>query len=214
MISQPARLVSDLLAANAGSVNAFMKRFGPEVVDYATALIPARDGAFEPLVEDILVDALAQIRAAETGSDEALRRFVLECACRTLRARHKEVLAQGPDPRSLKTSYRHGEVLSELNMSEAQLAAAVSEGVIRAFREDDTTKFRAEDLRALMKRQSGSLACISAAERELICLQFRLGIEPEVIARWTGLSPAEVEDRTEGACRALVRAGVLSESLG
>jgi hypothetical protein len=213
MISEPARLVRDILQAKPGSVNEFMRRFGPELCDYATAIVPVRGPVFETALEDIFVDLLSQIRAADCTSDESLRQFVFESAARTMRVRHRALLNAPADLSSIKSTYRHGEVLRELKMSEAELAAAVSEGVIRAFREDDTTKFRAQDLRALMKNSSAAVACISAAHRELCCLHFRLGFTPEVIARFTQQTAAEVEQRIDEACHSLVTHGVISEAL-
>lgn len=213
MISEPARLVRDILHAKPGAVNEFMRQFGGELCDYLTAIVPQRGPAFEAALEDVLVDALAQIRAADTSSPQALRRFVFESAARTLRVRHRSLLGAAADPGSMKSTYRHGEVLRELNMTEAELAAAVSEGVIRAFREDDTTKFRAQDLRALMKNASAAVVCISAAQREVLSLHFRLGFTPEEIARLVGATTAEVEQRIEEGCQALVKHGVVSEAL-
>lgn len=213
MISEPARLVRDILTAKPGSVNEFMHLFGPELCDYATAIVPTRGPAFEAALEDIFVDLLSQIRAADTASQEALRRFVFESAARTMRVRHAQLLNAQADAGAVKSTYRHGEVLRELKMSEVELAAAVSEGLIRAFREDDTTKFRAQDLRALMKNSSAAVVCIPAAQRELCCLHFRLGFAPEAIAKITQLTAGEVEQRIEEACQALVKHGVVSEAL-
>jgi len=213
MISQPAKLVRDILTAQAGAVNALMKQYGPDLTDFATAIIPARGAGFDALLEDIFVDILSQIRAAETTDDDSMRRFMFESATRTLRVRHRAALASGADAAQSKTTFKHGEVLRELKMSEAQLAAAVSEGLIRAFREDDTTKFRAEDLRAMMRNGAASLACLSASERELLALHFRFGFAPDLIARWTSQSPTEVEDKIDAACRTLVKVGIISEAL-
>jgi DNA-directed RNA polymerase specialized sigma24 family protein len=213
MISEPAKLVRDVLHAKPGSVNDLMRQFGADLCDYATAIVPARGQAFETLLEDIFVDILAQIRAADTTGIDSLRQFIFESAARTLRARHRNLLSAAADPGKIKSTYRHGEVLRELKMSEAELAAAVSEGTIRAFREDDTTKFRAEDLRALMKNSSAAVTCIPAAQRELCCLHFRLGFAPDAIGRMTQQTAGEVEQRIDEACHALVTHGIVSEAL-
>lgn len=213
MLSEPAKLVREVLYAKPGSVNDLMRQFGADICDYATAILPTRGPAFEALIEDIFVDVLAQIRAADTTSEATLRQFIFESACRTLRVRHRALLNAAADPGRIKSTYRHGEVLRELKMTEAELAAAVSEGVIRAFREDDTTKFRAEDLRAMMRNSSAAVSCIPAEQRELCCLHYRLGFAPELIARFTQQTAAEVEQRIDEACHALVKHGIVSESL-
>ncbi len=213
MISEPAKLVRDVLYAKPGSVNNLMRQFGADICDYATAIVPARGPAFETLLEDIFVDILAQIRAANTTSSDSLRQFIFESAARTVRVRHRVLLNAAADPGKIKSTYRHGEVLRELKMTEAELAAAVSEGVIRAFREDDTTKFRAEDLRAMMRNSSAAVSCIPAAQRELCCLHFRLGFTPEAISKMTQQTTAEVEQVIDDACHALVKHGIVSEAL-
>lgn len=213
MISEPAKLVRDVLYAKPGSVNNLMRQFGADICDYATAIVPVRGPAFETLLEDIFVDILAQIRAANTTSADSLRQFIFESAARTLRVRHRVLLNAAADPGKIKSTYRHGEVLRELKMTEAELAAAVSEGVIRAFREDDTTKFRAEDLRAMMRNSSAAISCIPAAQRELCCLHFRLGFAPEAISKMTQQTAGEVEQAIDDACHALVKHGIVSEAL-
>lgn len=211
-MTDAARLVSNILKARLGSINAFLRAYGGDLADYATAIVPRRGEAFERLLEDILADIVAQIRAADTSSDESFRRYLFESALRTLRARHPELLETPALEPQDGVSYTLEEVLRELEITEGELAQMVSEGTLRAFREDNTTRFRPQDVKVFSKRSRSGLECISARQREALALHFRFGFDPPLIARWFSTSPAAVEEVIESAAATLLASGVIKES--
>lgn len=192
--AQAAREVHDVLAGKSGGVNRIIRRFGKPVVDYATALIPDRGEPFDRLVEDILADVIAQCRAAaRSNGDEQVFEYVIETALRTVRARYREVLDVEPTPAKATTSYSVNEILQRTGMSQAELSAGISEGRIRAVRAHDELRVKPDGIAGVSERRVNHAYFVSAAERELLCLHYRLGFSPEVIGRWAGVTPAQVE---------------------
>jgi hypothetical protein len=59
------------------------------------------------------------------------------------------------------------DVLKELEMDEDELKRLVSEGQIRAFRDDDRMKFRSEDVRALARQRTGAGGKLDLGETQL-----------------------------------------------
>ena len=189
-----AREVHDVLAGKSGGVNRIIRRFGKPVVDYATALIPDRGEPFDRLVEDILADVIAQCRAAaRSDGDEQVFEYVIETALRTVRARYREVLDVEPAPSKATTSYSVNEILQRTGMSQAELSAGISEGRIRAVRAQDELRVKPDGIAGVSERRVNHAYFVSAAERELLCLHYRLGFSPDTIARWAGITPAQVE---------------------
>ncbi|MCB9932429.1 MAG: hypothetical protein H6841_03315 [Planctomycetes bacterium] len=189
------REIRELLSGRPGGVNRILRRFGKPVVDYATALIPDRGAPFDRMVEDILVDVISQARtSARAGSDEEVFEFVIEAALRTVRARYREVLEGEARPTKATSSYNFKEVLERTNMTQEQLTQGISEGRIRAVRADDQLKIKGESIPGLGERKAYHAYHVNAAERELLCLHYRLGFSPAVIARWAGVTPQQIED--------------------
>jgi hypothetical protein len=94
--------IRDVLAGRPGGVNRLIRRYGKAVVDYCTALIPDRKAPFDRMVEDVLVDILAQSRAAaRSHNDDEVFEFAVEAALRTVRSRYREVLDSGAQPSPL-----------------------------------------------------------------------------------------------------------------
>jgi hypothetical protein len=194
-VSQAPQEIRDVIAGRPGAVNRFIRRFGKPVLDYATALIPDRSEPFDRMVEDIMVDAIAQARAAARHKeDEQVFEFVMEAALRTVRARYREVLDGEARPGKATTSYNFKEVLERTKMSETELTAGISEGRIRAVRDNDQLKIRGESIPGLGERQAWQAYHVTAAERELLCLHFRLHFSPDKIAAWSGSTAAQVEE--------------------
>lgn len=192
---QAPREIRDLLGGRPGGVNRIIKRFGKPIVDYATALIPDRSEPFAKLVEDILVDVLSQARAAARAqSDEEVFEFVTESALRTVRSRYRDVLETPAKPTKATSSYSFKEVLARTSMTEAELTEGISSGRIRAVRENDEMKVKPEGISGLAERKAHYAFHVTAAERELLCLHYRLGFSPEVIARWAGATPGQIEE--------------------
>ncbi|MCA8936430.1 MAG: hypothetical protein KDB68_09485 [Planctomycetes bacterium] len=192
---QAPREIRDLLGGRPGGVNRIIKRFGKPVVDYATALIPDRSEPFAKLVEDILVDVLSQARAAARAkSDEEVFEFVTESALRTVRSRYRDVLESPAKPTKATSSYSFKEVLARTSMTEAELTEGISSGRIRAVREDNEMKVKPDGISGLNDRKAHYAFHVTAAERELLCLHYRLGFSPEVIARWAGATPGQIEE--------------------
>ncbi|MBZ0137471.1 MAG: hypothetical protein K8I27_13980 [Planctomycetes bacterium] len=188
------RDIREILAGRPGAANRFLRRFGKPILDYATALIPDRSEPFDRMVEDILVDAIAQSRtAARLKEDEQVFEYVMEVALRTVRARYRHVLDAEARPSKATTSYNFKEVLEKTRMTEAELTAGISEGKYRAVRDNDQMKIKGDSIPGLGERKSYHGYSVSAAERELLCLHYRLHFSPETIARWSGSVPAQVE---------------------
>lgn len=188
------REIREVIAGRPGAVNRFIRRFSKPILDYATALLPDRSEPFDRLVEDIMVDAIAQARAAARHSeDEQVFEFVMECALRTVRARFRHVLEGEARPTKATTSYNFKEVLERTRMSEAELTAGISEGRIRAVRDNDQLKIKGDSIPGLGERKAYQAYHVSAAERELLCLHYRLHFSPETIANWAGTTPAQIE---------------------
>lgn len=194
MSGEAPREIREIIAGRPGAANRFLKRFGKPVLDYCTALIPDRSEPFDRMVEDIMVDAIAQARAAARHKeDEEVFEYVMEVALRTVRARYKHVLEGEARPTKATTSYNFKEVLEKTRMSEAELTAGISEGKYRAVRDNDQMKIKGESIPGLGERKAYQAYHVSAAERELLCLHYRLHFSPETIARWSGSTPAQVE---------------------
>ena len=186
--------VREIIAGRPGAANRFLKRFSKPILDYATALIPDRSEPFDRMVEDILVDAIAQSRAAARHKgDEEVFEYVMEVALHTVRARYRHILDGEARPTKATTSYNFKEVLERTKMSEAELTAGISEGKYRAIRDNDQMKIKGDSIPGLGERKAHQAYHVSAAERELLCLHFRLRFSPETIARWSGSTPAQVE---------------------
>ncbi|MCC6574211.1 MAG: sigma-70 family RNA polymerase sigma factor [Planctomycetes bacterium] len=209
---EPAKIVNSIIKARLGSINLLLRSYGTDLADYATAVVPRRGDEFEQLLEDIVVDIITQLRAADTSSDESFRRYLFESAVRTLRARHRRLLeAPAVEPKD-NESYTLDEVLAELQITEGDLAQMVSEGTLRAFRENNTTRFRPQDVKVHSKRARMGLECISAREREVLALYFRFGFDSGLIAHWFGTPQASVEELIESAAGALLSRGIIKES--
>lgn len=209
-MSQAAADIRDLLSGRPGGVNRVIRRFGPHVIDYVGALLPDRSAPFERVVEDILVDILAQSRAAaRSTNDDEVFQFGIECAFRTIRARHRELLDAGAVVEKATNTYTFDEVVERTKMSSEDLRSAISEGRIRAVRMNDQMRIKGDGIKGLEERQSRLLYHLTAAERELLCLHYRLGFTPEVIARWSGETPAHIEALIHAASEklSLARAG-------
>ncbi len=213
-MSQAVTDIKDLLAGAPGSVNRLIRRYGKAVVDYCTALMPDRDSRFERMVEDVLVDILAQSRAAvRSSSDDEVFEFAMQAATQTVRARYRDVLESDAQPRKATTSFTFDEVVARTGMSREQLTQGISEGRVRAIRADDQLKIKAESVPGLRERKHLRAYHVTAAERELLCLHFRLGFSPATIGRWAGESPAHIEALIDVAARKLA-AGVKSRESG
>lgn len=214
MSSPAATEIRELLAGAPGSVNRMIRRFGKHVVDYCTALIPDRSPPFDRMVEDVLVDILAQSRAAaRSENDDEVFEFAMHVATQTIRARYRDVLEGQAQPRKATTSYSFDEVIKRTGMSREQLTQGISEGRIRAVRADDEMKIKAEGIPGLAERLHYRAYHVGAAERELLCLHFRLGFSPAVMARWAGESAQRMEALIDTAARNLAE-GVRSRSTG
>lgn len=205
--AEATREIRELLAGRPGGVNRILRRFGKPVVDYATALIPDRGAPFERMVEDILVDVISQARAtARAASDDEVFEFVIEAALRTVRARYREVLEGEARPTKATTSYNFKEVLERTKMKEEDLTRGISEGRIKAVRADDQLKIKGDGIPGLGDRRAYQAYHVSAAERELLCLHYRLGFSPAVIARWAGVTPVQIEEAIGKAANHLSQA--------
>lgn len=193
-MSQAASDIRDLLSGRPGGVNRVIRRFGPHIVDYVSAFLPDRAGQFDKVVEDILVDILAQSRAAaRAASDDQVFEFGIECAFRTMRARHRELLDAPAVIEKATNSYTFDEVVERTGIAAEELRSAISEGRIRAVRMNDQMRIKGDGIKGLEERRNRVLYHLTAAERELLCLHHRLGFSPEVIARWSGETAAHVE---------------------
>ncbi|MCA8914457.1 MAG: hypothetical protein KDB90_03525 [Planctomycetes bacterium] len=194
-VAESPREVRDLLAGRPGGVNRVLRRFAKPVIDYATALIPDRSAPFERMVEDILVDVISQARTtARAQSDEQVFEYVIESALHTVRARYRDVLDGEAKPSKATTSYNFKEVLERTKLTEAELTAGISEGKYRAVRDNDQLKIKGDSIPGLGARKASQAYHVTAAERELLCLHFRLGFSPELIARWAGLTATQIEE--------------------
>ncbi|MDH5640429.1 MAG: hypothetical protein OEY28_03980 [Nitrospira sp.] len=208
---QAQKLVRDVLAGRRGSVNEFISCYGGEIVDYVSSLLPERQPPFEKVVEDILVDALAQCRTAlRIDDDEQVREYIFRSATTTVRNRHSELLKGEADPRKASSLLSFEQVLKATGMNERELTASISEGRIRAVRADNQMVFPAQDLPNAKAYSKRGLYYVSARERELLCLAYRLRFSPELIGQWLGSSADEIEARlssgaTELASRQVVK---------
>ena len=211
-MTEAAKIVADLLKARLGSINGFLRAYGTDLADYATAIVPKRGEAFEQLLEDILVDVIAQVRAADTSSETTFRYFVFESAIRTTRVRHRALIDAPAQEPPDGQSYSLDEVLKELEITEAELSHMVSEGTLRAFREENTTRFRPQDVKGVSKKARSGLECISAREREALALYFRFGFDAGLIARWYSAPIGSVQELIESAAGSLVSRGIIKES--
>lgn len=214
-MQSPQLLVRDILAGKAGSVNELMRQFGREVSDLALAVTTQPGPAFEVVVTEIFADVLRQCRAADLHTPEAFRLWVLQSAAHTLSARFGPLLQSVADPYAPGRFMDSRQVMQALGIDELALSMLVSEGKLRAFRANDGTAFVRDDLQALgvsTFSPAESLRAVSGLDRALLSLYFRLGVEPETLARWFMMSPDDVEMRLEAACEILVRLGVVSES--
>jgi hypothetical protein len=193
--AEAAREIRDVLAGRTGGVNRVVRRFGKPIVDYATALLPDRAEPFERMVEDILVDVISQCRAsARSRSDDEVFEFVIEAAMRTVRSRYPDVLAGEARPDKATRSYNFKEVMERTKMTEAEITAGISEGRIRAIRANDQLKIRGDSIPGLGDRKAYLTYNVTAADREILVLHYRMGFSPEPIARWLGLTPVQVEE--------------------
>ncbi|MBX3458920.1 MAG: hypothetical protein KF696_03005 [Planctomycetes bacterium] len=212
MTAPAAAEIRELLAGAPGSVNRMIRRFGKHVVDYCTALIPDRSAPFDRMVEDVLVDIIAQSRAAaRSTNDDEVFEFAMHVATQTIRARYRQVLEGGAQPTRATTSYSFDEVIKRTGMSRDELTQGISEGRIRAVRADDEMKIKADGIPGLAERLHFRAYHVNAAERELLCLHFRLGFSPAVMARWAGESVQQMESLIDQAARKLAQ-GVKSRS--
>lgn len=203
-MTQAATEIRDLLAGRPGGVNRIIRRFGKPVLDYCTALIPDRREPFERMVEDILVDIIAQSRsAARARSDDEVFEFAIEAAMRTVRSRYRDALDAPARPELAGHGYPVHEVLERTGMSGEELTKSISEGRIRAIRAHDAMTVLGEDVPGLGPRQPLSAYHLPAAERELLCLHFGLGFAPETIALWAGETPEHIETLIDKAARRL-----------
>lgn len=195
--------VRDVLAGRPGGVNRVIKRFGKHIVDYATALIPDRAAPFDRMVEDILTDIVSQCRAAaRSQSDDEVFEFGVEAALRTVRARYPEVLEADARPSRATSSWSFNEVMKRTKLSSDELSRGISEGRIKAVRQNDEMRIKGDGV-GLGERKAFYAYHVSAAERELLVLHFRLGFSPETIARWAGVTTAQIEERIGKAAGAM-----------
>ncbi|MEE9312126.1 MAG: hypothetical protein V3V10_06890, partial [Planctomycetota bacterium] len=186
--------VKDILSGRPGGVNRFLRRWGKLVIDYATAIIPDRSAPFEKMVEDIFVDAVSQCRAAaRVSGEEEVQAFVVESALRTVRSRYREQLDAKANPALATTTLTFQEVISRSKETEETLHEGISSGRIRAVRADDQMRVDAEDIPELQGRKAALAYFVSAAERELLCLHFRLKYTADEIAKWSDRSAASLE---------------------
>lgn len=199
-MNQAVNEVQNLTAGRPGGMNAFVNRWGKLVVDYATAIIPDRSEPFEKMVEDILVDAISQARAVKGAqSDAAVRDFVIESALRTVRARYRAQLDAPPAPSKATNSYTVEEVLARTGLSGEEITAGISEGRIRAVRSNDVMKVKGRDVPGLGERENVRAWQLSAAQRELLCLHYRLDLAADRIAQLSGAATAQVEGAIQTA---------------
>ncbi|MCA8911229.1 MAG: hypothetical protein KDB82_05970 [Planctomycetes bacterium] len=204
--AEATREIRELLSGRPGGVNRLLKRFGKPLLDYCTALVPDRSEPFERMLEDILVDVISQSRAAARArSDEEVFEFVVESALRTVRARYREILEGEAKPTKATSSYNFKEILARTSMTEAELTEGISSGRIRAVRENDQMKVKPDGIPGLAPRKAHYAFHVPAAERELLCLHFRLGFSPETIARWAGSTPAQIEEMLGTAANNLAK---------
>jgi hypothetical protein len=207
-MSEAVKEIRELLAGRPTGVNRIIKRFGRPVLDYCTAIIPDRSGRFERMVEDILVDILAQARsAARAGGDEAVFEFAFESAVATVRARYRPELEAPAQPERSGDTVTFDEALELTGMDRDELTRAISEGTVRAVRADNAMRIRADSLPVVPANPSLALYRLSAAERELLCLRHGLGFSATTIARWAGETPAHVESLLDTAATRLMAGG-------
>ena len=213
-MSEAVSIIRAVIAGRHGAVNDLLRRYGREVVEYATALAPARGPEFAKLVEDIFSDVVSQAssaRGAET--DEAVREFVFGTAAATVRIRFRDLLSAPAEPEKASDVLSFEEVLKEAHMEETELKRSISEGSIRAVRVNDEMRIKVDDVPGLERPAHVGVLHIGAAERELLCLHFRLGFSPETIAHWVGAELKNIEMLIERAASKLVGAGVVQERL-
>ncbi|MCL4730740.1 MAG: FecR domain-containing protein, partial [Planctomycetes bacterium] len=210
-----AQEIRHMLAGKPGGVNLFLNRWGKLLVDYATALIPDRSDPFAGLVEDLLVDAISQARViARAASDDQVRDYVIESAIRTTRARYREVLDARNAPEKATNSYTVEEILARTSMTAEDITRGVSEGRLRAVRADNTMRIKGGDVPGLGDRANALAYHVSAAERELLCLHYRLGWTPEHISRISGAAPAHVENLIQTAAMRIGEAAARKRTTG
>ena len=214
-MSHAANEVRALVAGKPGGVNSFIGRWGKLVVDYATALLPDRGEPFAKMVEDILVDAVSQARVVlRAQTDEEVRAYVIECALRTTRARFREQLDGHATPEKATNSYTVEEIMARTSMTASDITAGISEGRLRAVRADNTMRIKGGDIPGLGDRTNVKAFHVSAAERELLCLHFRLNQTPEEIARYSGASGAHIESLIQLATMRIAEADARKRDVG
>lgn len=192
--------IRNLIAGRPGGVNAFMQRWGKLLVDYATAIIPDRAAPFDQLVEDLFVDAISQARGiADAQSEPQVRAFVIEAALRTVRARYRAQLDAPAAPTKATTTFTVDEIMARTGMKAEAITAGISEGRIGAIRRDNQMRVRGDDVPGLAMQGNMRAWRVSAAQRELLCLRYRLNMSPEEIGRFSGASAASVETLIEEA---------------
>ena len=114
--------------------------------------------------------------AARVSGEEEVQAFVVESALRTVRSRYREQLDAKANPALATTTLTFQEVISRSKETEETLHEGISSGRIRAVRADDQMRVDAEDIPELQGRKAALAYFVSAAERELLCLHFRLKI--------------------------------------
>ncbi|MDC1142408.1 hypothetical protein OAU50_04905 [Planctomycetota bacterium] len=186
--------IQDILSGRPGGVNRFLRRWGKLVIDYSTALIPDREAPFDKLIEDIFVDAVSQCRAAARATtEEQVQAFLVESALRTVRSRYRELLETKATPSKATSSLTFQEVIDRSNETTETLHEAISSGRIRAVRDGNEMRVDPENIPELKSQRAALAYHVSAAERELLCLHFRLKYSPDEIAQWSDRSAVSLE---------------------
>lgn len=210
-----AQEIRNLIAGRPGSVNAFLARWGKLVVDYASAILPDRADPFGKMVEDILVDAISQARAiGRAQTDDEVRAFVVECALRTIRARYRDHLDARSTPEKATNSYTVEEIVARTSMTAEDITRGISEGRLRAVRADNTMRVKGDDVPGLGARRNVAAYHVSAAERELLCLHYRMNMSPEQISRISGSAPAHLENLIQTAAMRIAEADARKRGSG
>ncbi len=206
------KIVQNILAGRAGGVNDLMKLYQQDVVDYATALIPDRGDPFRKMLEDLFVDFVVQCRAFRNcETNREMLDGLLQSMIHTVRTRYPKVLGAEAAPERVNEKLSFDQILQRTEMDSAELTKSISDGAIRAWRENNKMVFKAEDVPGLGSVKRLGSYHIAARERELLALYFRFHVTEEKLAVWMDSTVSKITNEIETASSVLINAGVVKE---
>jgi len=86
------QMASRILSGDPAGLNVLLGRYGHDLAEYVRVFTLEDTDKFRTVFEDVVVTVLRRIRLAADQYNGSFRRFVFECAARTIRRRHPELL--------------------------------------------------------------------------------------------------------------------------